>query len=249
MPRQSRQIIYKESDTFHVLVQGIAKSYIFDLDKDKSVYLNYLNESVKKHDVSLLAYCVMGNHAHLLVSTEDKESISKCFYQVNRSYAQYYNAQRRRVGYVFRNRFRIEAIIGEDYLVNCISYIHNNPVKSGMVKRATTYKFSSCKSYETRKGIVDFEKLDELVGATKPTQECDYKFFEDEYEGAMELEQAIDEVMQELKIKGKKDLADREKLKKFVESLQSKTKVSLREIANILEINREVVRKAMSSIT
>ena len=55
--------------------------------------------------------------------------------------------------------------------------------------------------------------------------------------------------MQDLKIKGKKDLAYKEKLKKFVESLQSKTKVSLREIANILEINREVVRKAMSSIT
>lgn len=250
MPRQSREITYKESNTFHVLVQGIAKSYIFNLDKDKSIYLNYLNASIKRNLISLLAYCVMGNHVHLLVSAEKKESISKCMYEINRSYAQYYNAERRRVGYVFRNRFRAEAIVGDNYLLKCIEYIHNNPVKAGMVENAIEYEFSSCKSHETLKGIVDFEKLRELKGSTTQLIENDIEYIEDEYEGKMELEQAIDKAMQELKIKSLKDITnDQERLIVFVKSVQSRAKVSLREMAKLLEMNREKLRKAMSSIT
>lgn len=248
MSRISRKEYFNESNTFHVLVQGIAKNYIFNFEKDKSVYLSYLQDRSTKNNISILAYCIMGNHAHILVNCDLKENISKFFYEVNKSYAQYYNGNRRRVGYVFRNRYRMETIVGETYLVNCISYIHNNPVKAKMCETASQYEFSSAKSYDEKKGIVDFKKLKELIGGVPQLGEVEIDFIEDEFEGKLDLGEAIEQTMEELKIRNKEKITN-ENLVKFVTTLQSKTKVSLREIAEILEINREKLRTLMSSIT
>lgn len=242
-------MIYNKSNTFHVLVQGMAKSYVFNFEKDKSVYLNYLTKALAKNNVSLLAYCVMGNHAHMLLNTEEAERISKAMYEVNKSYARYYNAERIRVGYVFRNRFRAEAITGEEYLVKCIGYIHNNPVKAGMVNEANEYKYSSARSYETRKGIADWQRLNELIGNIPISQDSREQFIDDEYEGNMEPGEAIEAAMIELQIGDARKIDSDEKLAAFVTSVRSKTKVSLRELANILELNRERLRRLMSSIT
>ena len=81
---------------------------------------------------------------------------------INTSYAQYYNKVEDRVGYVFRDRYRAEPIMTNSHLYNCISYIHNNPVKAGMVKTCGDYKYSSYNDYINNK--IDQELLVELFG-------------------------------------------------------------------------------------
>ena len=55
------------------------------------------------------------------------------------------NKKRKRVGYVYRDRFKTQVINNEKHLYNCILYIHNNPVKANMCKKTSEYKFSSYK--------------------------------------------------------------------------------------------------------
>ncbi|MCL2145556.1 MAG: transposase, partial [Endomicrobia bacterium] len=81
---------------------------------------------------------------------------------VNVEYARYYNTINQRVGYVFRDRFKSEVIQDKKYLLNCLVYIHNNPIEAKIVNRAQDYNYSSYTNYLTGRGIVDFKEAKEL---------------------------------------------------------------------------------------
>ena len=65
-------------------------------------------------------------------------------YRVNMLYAKYYNKEHKRVGYVFRDRYKTQPIYSEKHLISCVRYIHNNPVKANICKKPNEYKYSSC---------------------------------------------------------------------------------------------------------
>ena len=74
---------------FHVMVQGHNKEYIFEENRSKQKYLTLMKENEK--DVDILAYCIMGNHAHLLLHTSEINNMSKFMHKINSEYAMYYN--------------------------------------------------------------------------------------------------------------------------------------------------------------
>lgn len=154
IPRDSYQTSF-----FHIIVQGIKKEYIFNEEKFLSSYRSLLISYERKLKVKLLSYCIMSNHAHILIYTDSIEEMSKYMKCVNTIFATYYNGENKRVGYVFRNRYKSEPIYNESYLINCIAYIHNNPVKAKMVKQPEQYKYSSYSDYIYEKGMITPEKL------------------------------------------------------------------------------------------
>lgn len=103
-------------------------------------------------------FCVMGNHVHVLLKADKVEKLSKFMHLVNSRYSRYYNRINKRVGHVFRNRYRSEPIKNSTQLINCFVYIQNNPLKAGIVENAEDYKYSSYINYLTNRGIVDFEE-------------------------------------------------------------------------------------------
>ena len=146
MSRIARQ--YKYASFFHVIVQGIGKEEIFKKKRYINEYLNLIKRYVNELNLDIVAYCIMTNHAHLLIRTGKIEKISKLMQKVNSIYARYYNyMENGRVGYVFRDRFVSEPIDSKTYLINCIKYIHMNPVKARIVSRCSQYKFSSYNMY------------------------------------------------------------------------------------------------------
>ena len=156
MPRTSRTLI--NSKYIHVITQGIKKEYIFKNDKYKQEYIKLLDDMLNEYkDTKLLAYCIMDNHAHLLIYTDKIEELSKIMSRVNTSYGIFYNKHRMRVGYVFRNRYYTQEISDKNHLFNALAYIHKNPVKAGMVKNEIQYKYSSYKNYIHKN--VDMEKI------------------------------------------------------------------------------------------
>ena len=72
---------------FHVMVQGINKEYIFNEEKLKDKYLELITKYEKEYNVEILAYCIMDNHVHLLIYTEDIKQMSKYMHRVNSIYA------------------------------------------------------------------------------------------------------------------------------------------------------------------
>lgn len=151
-----------DTNCFHVMVQGIAKEYIFDTDEMKNTYLYNLNQYKADDEIKIIAYCIMGNHCHLLIYAPNVERLGHFMRRVNTRYAQYYNFKSERVGYVFRDRFKSQAIYDTKYVGNCLCYIHNNPINAGIVHNAEDYAYSSYRCYMYHNGVIDFDAASEL---------------------------------------------------------------------------------------
>lgn len=147
MPRTSRKNI--NSSYIHVITQGIRKEYIFYKDEYKQYYINLLYKiSQEYQNCNILAYCIMDNHAHILMYNEDVNELSTLMSRVNTSYGIFYNKVEKRVGYVFRNRYYTQEIRDEKHLFNSLVYIHRNPVKAQIVTKMEEYKYSSFNKYK-----------------------------------------------------------------------------------------------------
>lgn len=150
MPRIARKDI--NTKYLHIMLQGIEKRDIFKKAKYKYYYMKLLKTNLKIYsNINILAYCVMDNHIHLLIYCEDIGSLSKLMNKVNTAYALWYNKIQNRVGYVFRNRYTVQTIKNKQHLLNCLVYIHNNPVKANIVQNMKDYDFSSYNLYKNQK--------------------------------------------------------------------------------------------------
>ncbi len=114
MPRQQRKI--SMTNTYHVMIRGIERNKIFLENDDKEKFIEILIQKKKSEGYVILAYCIMDNHAHILLR-EGENGILKAMQRVNGTYAYYYNKKHNRVGHVFQDRFRSEVIEKDQYLL------------------------------------------------------------------------------------------------------------------------------------
>lgn len=114
VPRIARKDM--ETTFYHVLVQGINKSYIFNKREEILYYIKLMYELKEEYEIRIIAYCIMNNHAHLLIKVNKIENLSSYMHKMNMKYAMFYNRKYNRVGYVFRNRYRSEGIYNEKHL-------------------------------------------------------------------------------------------------------------------------------------
>src|SRR6056297_1508669 len=144
MPRARRQ--KSETGIYHVVLRGINKQTIFEDAEDHEMFLQTLDQYKKKSGYKILAYCLMGNHVHLLMKTED-ESLGRCFKRIGASYVHWYNMKYYRVGHLFQDRYKSEVVETDDYIKTVIRYIHWNPLKARIVTRLEDYPWSSYREY------------------------------------------------------------------------------------------------------
>lgn len=149
---------------YHVMQRGAGKQILFEDAQDYNRYYHKLMHCRKDLDFELLAFCLMNNHVHLLVKTNDMRILETLMRRLGTSYGRYYNGKYSHVGSVFQGRFRSQPINGEGRLLRCVRYIHNNPVKAGLCAR-DKYRWSSYVDYIDGNGITDTEYvLGELGG-------------------------------------------------------------------------------------
>ncbi len=162
MPRIARAAC--PSGYFHIIVQGLDREHIFATNALKRAYLSNLAKYRGVFpSVGVLAYCVMGNHCHLIISAPSVEAVSEYMHRVNTRFAQYYNFASARTGYVFRDRFKSQFISDIRYLGACFAYVHNNPVRAGLAPDAEDYAFSSLGDYLAgMSNVIDFKKAAEV---------------------------------------------------------------------------------------
>ena len=251
MPRNARKNI--EGKHFHVMVQGIGKEYVFPDDESKGYYLSCLQKAREKHYAKIVAFCVMGNHAHILVVVESAKGLAEYFRRANADYAMYYNRRQKRVGYVFRDRFRSELITGEKYMANCVAYIQNNPVKAGMVERAEDYQWSSYVNYLTGRGITDFDEAAKYFDTSPENmrevmKERTWNWMEHDDMEHEDKFAVLQELIKKYKITSARSVQDSEDLlAKVATEIRERSGASLREIAQMLEVGREKLRRAVST--
>ncbi len=156
MPRSARRV--SSTGIYHVMVRGINRSPIFLNDRDKRLFFKIIGDVKDTFSFKLYAYCIMDNHAHLLLYENDS-SIGEIMKRICGSYGNNYNKIYGRMGHLFQDRFKSECVETDAYFVTVSRYILNNPVKSGIAKSADDYKWSSMREYLATEAITDTELL------------------------------------------------------------------------------------------
>lgn len=246
MPRKPRTAI--NSSYAHVIVQGIDKEYIFNSIYYKEKYKELLKKNVNSK-VKIIAYCIMDNHAHIIFYIENIENLSECMRKINTTFAKMYNENENRVGFVFRDRYFLRQINSIEQLFSCMVYIHNNPVKAGMVNKPGEYNYSSYSEY-----ILQYKKENlitpdaiKLVFGTNKTEGYLQQYFyihekrkDDEVNDIKEIGQKIDYYIIKKKLEQQMINSDN-----IIKILHTKYNLSERKISIIMSTNRNSVRKIL----
>lgn len=225
---------------YHIMVQGINKEYIFNKDEDKRQYLKFINKAKGEIDIYIISYCIMDNHVHILIKEDSIECVSHFMHKVNTLYAMYFNKKYNRVGYVFRDRYKSQAIYSEKQLYTCINYIHNNPVKAGICKIASEYEYSSYNEY-----IENKEKIQKNINGILIKEDTVNKkenFLEIEEEKKIEIQNAIDKYIEIHSINVDTLKNNKNDLKEIINMLKDSYDLSLRQISTYINVGRETVR-------
>ncbi len=144
MPRKKR--VWYPGAVYHIVSRGNRKNHLFRDQKDYEFYLDILRKIKEKCGFSLFSYCLMTNHIHLQIQTEEVE-IWRLMHQINLFYAKYFNYKYDLIGHVFQGRYFSKLIEDEFYNLGVSRYIHLNPVKASIVIKAEAYNRSSYPSY------------------------------------------------------------------------------------------------------
>src|SRR5699024_1812469 len=126
----------------YVTSRGDRREDIYEDDEDRERFLSVLAEVVERFNWICHAYCLMGNHYHLVVETPDG-NLSKGMRQLNGVYTQASNRRHRRTGHLFQGRFKGILVDGDSYLLELTRYVVLNPVRARMVERPEQWPWSS----------------------------------------------------------------------------------------------------------
>lgn len=145
MPRIAR--IVGGGYPHHIVQRGNNKEKIFLDWKDYEKYFSFLEKYSEKREVSVLAYCLMQNHVHLLVRPSENDGLAKLMQGVTLCYTQYFNRKEGRTGRLWECRYHSTVVDGDSYLWRVSKYIENNPLRAGIVNRPEDYPYSSAKAH------------------------------------------------------------------------------------------------------
>jgi putative transposase len=127
---------------YHVTSRGDRRDDIYADDTDRSAWLLVLGDVCKRFNWVVHAYCLMGNHYHLLVQTPEG-NLSAGMRQLNGVYTQRVNRRHGRVGHVFQGRYKAVVVDRDNYLLELARYVVLNPVRAGLVEDAAAWPWTS----------------------------------------------------------------------------------------------------------
>ena len=150
------------------MLRGNNREAVFNTEAEKQMFLRKLAAVKAKYSFKIYAFCFMVNHVHLCVREREKGLLSKFMHELETAYVVWYNISHSRCGHLFQGRFKSKPVNDNEYFVNVIRYIHNNPVKAGRCKTAAQYSDSSYRCYyEEDPGLID---RDEVFGIICPEE-------------------------------------------------------------------------------
>ncbi len=147
---------------YHITSRGDRREDIFENDDDRRAFLQTLAQVVDQFNWVCYAWCLMGNHYHLLIQTPDG-NLSKGMRQLNGVFTQTSNRRHQRVGHLFQGRFKAILVDRDAYLLELARYVVLNPVRAGMVKRAGDWPWSSYRASVGRLPADAFLAVDGLL--------------------------------------------------------------------------------------
>jgi REP element-mobilizing transposase RayT len=127
---------------YHITSRGDRHEAIFDDDQDRTAFLKILGEVISRFHWRCHAYCLMGNHYHLMIETPEG-NLTKGMRQLNGVFTQWSNRRHKQSGHLFQGRYKAILVDRDSYFLELARYIVLNPVRAAMVKRPGQWAWSS----------------------------------------------------------------------------------------------------------
>ena len=152
---------------YHVTSRGNRKEPIYEDDRDRLRFLDTLDEVCEIYNWGVLAYCLMGNHYHLVVETPDA-NLSRGMRHLNGVYTQSSNRRHQRVGHIFQGRFKAILVDADAYLRELSRYVVLNPVRSNLVQLPEQWRWSSYRQVICTMQAPSWLMREKLLGQFSP---------------------------------------------------------------------------------
>jgi putative transposase len=142
MPRRKRVAV--PHCPHHVVHRGNRQQKVFSFEDGVFGYLHALADACFMNQVSVLAYCLMSNHVHLVLVPSTETGLSEVIRYAHGGHARRENRRESATGHLFEGRY-YSIPLDERHLPVAIWFVENNPVRAGLVERATDYEWSSAR--------------------------------------------------------------------------------------------------------
>jgi putative transposase len=176
MPSRYYQRTFVTDNFYHIYNRGSNKQSIFVDNRDYNTFIKILSyyltyptghpyyrktvsevPNLTKQTISLIAYCLMPNHFHLLLKqlspTEPTTNISNLLRRLTITYAMYFNDKYKRSGNLLQGKFKNVPVNAENQLLYLSKYIHRNPLEINHKTPLSNYPYSSYPRYLNKNRI------------------------------------------------------------------------------------------------
>ena len=143
--------IIKENGYFFLTSRTVDGQWYLQPDKYKDILLRIIKEKSVKFNFPLIAFVILYNHYHLIVNIKEAGVLSKFMNEINGASSREINKAdhviERKIWWNYFDKF----LAGEKDFYIHLNYIHQNPIKHGVIKDLK-YKFSSYRAWQKKRG-------------------------------------------------------------------------------------------------
>lgn len=139
MWRESKRV-RTQAGNIHVYFRGNSRFNVFFDDKERIEFLKHCRRASVQHDTIIEQFVLMDNHAHLQVKTSN---VTKFASSIQQGYVQWYNWKNGTSDRLFKSPFGSASKISEEWVLDSMLYILQNPIKARICSHPSEYKWSS----------------------------------------------------------------------------------------------------------
>ena len=155
--------------------------------------LQLMHKYAIEYKISVLAYCLMPNHYHLILQQKENGSVSRCLQTTFNAYSQTINLMVGHSGTLFQGKAKSKLIDSDEYVLQVIRYVHLNPVSAGLVQKPEDWHFSDYREWIKGTGDLPKDPANRMVPseggklrAAYFASAKEYKQFVEDYEAERE---------------------------------------------------------------
>jgi putative transposase len=166
-----------EGAPHHVTVRGNNRGSLFTGAADYRTFLRYLRDALQATMSRCYAYCLMTNHAHLILVPSSPTALAQSMQSLGRRYVRCINNAYHRTGTLFEGRFKSALVEQDAYLLACLRYVEWNPVRANMVSDPGDYPWSSyrCHAWGHHDPLVSLDPCYLALGCTPKSRQAAYR--------------------------------------------------------------------------
>jgi len=142
MPRPVRRI--EPGLIYHALNRGNRRMTIFRKDADFQAFVRTLAQGLERFDVELLAWCLMGNHWHLVLRPRRAGQLQAFMQWITLTHVRRHHEHHGRAsGHLYQGRYKHFPVQADEHLLALLRYVEANPLRARLVERAQDWPWSS----------------------------------------------------------------------------------------------------------